>query len=173
MQGSSVLLALLKEIDPTMPYGTDLYNALAKLTPSVGLEAVCIRCSPQTEAIEVYLVQRSLDDTAYPGQWHAPGSVLRSSDPDEESVFDRLVAKEFGGAQLFSKQFVTRIYHPTSSRGCFMCLVYLCVLEESTRLSGKWFSIDRLPKNTIRVHRHRIIPAALGAFVAQYSNICR
>ena len=174
----SDLIQGLREIDPTKPYGTELFDVLARLTVSVAVEAVCLRLDPGTKKVEVYMIQRSLDDTAYPGEWHCPGSVLRPRE-EIEDIFSRLQKKEFGSfAHLGEKRFVANVNHPTEARGHFLSLVYLCNLADDdvgnwdiSHLRGKWFPVDQLPEETIEHHLKRIIPCALGAFVADRSDI--
>lgn len=164
------LIQGLKEIDPTKPYGTELFDALARLTVSVAVEAVCLRLNPETDHVEVYMIQRSQDDTAYPGEWHCPGSVLRPTE-NINDVFNRLAKKEFG-VGLKSWQFVDNVNHPTEARGHFFSLVYLCSLDEQSELKGRWIPVDQLPEKTVESHRKRIIPCALGTFVAETTQIC-
>ncbi len=159
------LVAGLGRVDPAQPYGTKLFDALARLTVSVAMEAVCVRLGKLPHTVEVYLVQRSKHDTAYPDEWHCPGSVLRPSERFDD-VFRRLEEKEFGG-KLLSRRFVAYVDFPEEERGHFLSLVHLCSLEERPGLRGKWFPVDRLPKKTVGCHRWRIIPAAVGAFVAE------
>lgn len=192
-QGTPELLKALGEIDPRQPYGTELFDALARVTVSVAVETVCLRLRKEiangvsfragsghtiatddveyTE-IEVYLVQRSPDDTAYPGQWHCPGSVMRPGESFED-VLERLEQKEFG-APLLSKRFVANI-NPSrlkpEERGHFLSIVYLCVFEEKEDLRGKWFSVRALPKETVESHRRKIIPCALGMFTADNADL--
>ena len=175
----SELIQGLREIDPSKPYGTELFDALARLTISVAVEAVCLRAqrylpeidAPRSPEIQVYMIQRSPDDTAYPGEWHCPGSVIRPKE-DIRDVFNRLAQKEFGG-KILSTQFVANANHPTEARGHFFSLVYLCSLDESSSgLRGKWFAVNNLPEKTVETHRVRIIPAAVGAFVAENTHIC-
>lgn len=161
----------LREVDPLKPYGTELFDAIARLTVSVAVEAVCLRLNPRTKKIEVYMIQRSKQETAYPGEWHCPGTVIR---PKEElsSTFERLSRKEFG-AKFLETRFVSNINHPTEARGHFFSVVYLCVLgEASAVLRGRWFPVDALPRKTVACHRKRIIPAAVGSFVAENTQIC-
>ncbi|MEK7665087.1 MAG: NUDIX domain-containing protein [Patescibacteria group bacterium] len=179
-QGTPELIDGLKKIDPLQPYGTEFFNALAKLTVSVAVEAVCLRLQrylPEIDAttlmeIQVYLVQRSPDDTAYPGEWHCPGSIMRPGESFED-VLRRLSEKEFG-ANLVSTRFVANI-NPSKLepevRGTFLSVVYLCVFEEKEGLRGKWFPVNNLPEKTVKCHRERIIPCALGAFLADNPNI--
>src|SRR3989338_5641250 len=90
-----MIIWLLRWVDPAKPYGAPLFNAFARLTVSVAVEAVCLRKKLGTGEFEVYLTKRSLDETAYPGQWHIPGTVMRPME-DLEDAFARLGAKEFG-----------------------------------------------------------------------------
>jgi len=172
-----LLIELLEEVDPKKPYGTKLFDALAQITISVAIEAVCLRCGPKKNKVEVYLTQRSQDDTAYPGEWHCPGSVMRPGE-NVKDVFVRLCKKEFGTTSLPSTKFVANINHPTEARGHFLSVTYLCELMDSLGsqdfdlLKGKWFSVDDLPEKTVESHCKRIIPAAFGAFVAADSSIC-
>lgn len=170
MPDYSNVVKALETVDPTKPYGTELFNALARLTVSVAMEAVCLRLSPTGE-VEVYLVQRSANDTAYPEEWHCPGSAMR---PGEEvkGVFTRLVNREFGFS-LLSKRFVANVNDPTEARGHFFSVVYLCTAEDGAgcHAKGKWFPVNQLPEKTVRHHRTRIIPAAVGAFVAESASI--
>ncbi len=173
-QGSLELLKMLSEIDPRQPYGTELFDALARLTVSVAVEAVCLRPywqigseieQGQYPEFEVYLVQRAQDDTAYPGEWHCPGSVMRPMESIED-VMARLGKKEFG-ANLLSWKFVTNVNHAHEQRGHFFSLVYLCQLrEEKEGMRGQWFPTYRLPQNTVGHHRQPIIPVALGDFLS-------
>lgn len=170
MKDYSHVVKALKDVDIAQPYGTELFDALARLTVSVAIEAVCLRYNSAIKKVEVYLIQRSQNDTAYPGEWHCPGSVMRPKEIVDD-VFTRLSKKEFG-TDIPSKQFVCNVNHPTEARGHFLSIVYLCFLEEKLDLRGKWFLLDKLPEKTVESHRLRIIPAAVGAFVAENTQIC-
>lgn len=171
MKNYRTVIDALKIVDPTQPYGTELFDALARLTISVAVEAVCLRLNPTTQKIEVYLVQRSPNDTAYPNEWHCPGTVMRPTE-EIEDTFRRLSRKEFG-AGFLKKQFIANANHPTEVRGHFFSLVYICVLEEKGSLRGRWFPVSELPEKTVEHHIRRIIPAAVGAFVAESTSVCR
>ena len=164
-----LLIELLKEVNPKEPYGTELFDALLPLNVSTAIEMVCLRHVKKGK-VDVYLTQRSLDDTAYPGEWHCPGSFIR---PGEEikDVFARIVQKEIK-AGLVSTRFIADVNHPTEARGHVISKVYLCALEEKEGLKGTWFPTNQLPEKTVESHCKRIIPAAFGAFVAENSSIC-
>lgn len=171
MPDYSKVVEVLKIVDATKPYGIELFNALARVTVSVAIEAVCLRYNSGTKKVEVYMTQRSPDDTAYPNEWHSPGSIFR---PGEEidDVFSRLEKREFGG-RLLSKRFVANVNYPTEARGHIFSIVYLCTLEDKPELKGKWFPVSELPEKTVEHHIRRVIPAAVGAFVAENTSICR
>ncbi len=157
-----ILVWLLGFVNPRQPYGTELFNALARVVPFMGLEAVCLRCAPNGN-IEVYLVQRALDDKDYPGQpWHAPGSILRT-DETFDNVFARLEIREFGCCLLTKCQVVV-LNNPEEPRGHAVSLVHLCIMEDGVVGHGSWFPVDALPKPTIPWHRDHVIPAAVAAF---------
>lgn len=168
-QSNEELLRGLANINPRKPLGTPLFDALAKVTVSIGVEAVCIRQNPENGDIEVYMTQRPKEKTAYPGEWHCPGSVMR---PGEEfsDIFDRLSQKEFGG-KIRIIQFVANVNNPDEKRGHFLSIVYLCVIDGEEATTGSWFSVKNLPEETVTHHRLRIIPAAVGAFVATNSSV--
>jgi len=149
----------LKLIDPQKPFGTELFNAIAKVSISIGVEAVCLRVNENTKKIEVLLTQRSSSDSAYPGEWHCPRSVLR---PGEEfsDVFRRLAKKESLDG-LNPERFVENFNHPKEARGHFLSVIYLCTADGT---AGTWFAVDTLPENTVDHHRDHVIPIAVKAF---------
>ena len=156
------LIKLLNEVDPEHPYGTELFNALARVTVSVAIEAVCLRHNPETKQLEVFMMKRPMDDIAYPGQWHCPGSVLRPGE-EIEDAFKRLNQQEFSGI-LLDKKFAATVNVPDEARGHFLSLVYLCELEENENLKGTWFMASDLPDQTVKSHRKLIIPSAICFF---------
>ncbi|OGZ66112.1 MAG: hypothetical protein A3D34_02990 [Candidatus Staskawiczbacteria bacterium RIFCSPHIGHO2_02_FULL_33_16] len=161
MQGNNELLEFLGKINTKKPYGTALFNALARVTISLTIDAVCLRLNIKSNKVEVYLTQRANNDTAYPGQWHCPNSIFRPSE-DYKDVFARLEKREIGGL-LGEKNFIDSFNNPQEVRGHFFSLVYLCSIKKDG-LVGRWFSVNDLPKNTIVHHRNHIIPMVLKKF---------
>jgi len=158
-----LLKKIAKRYDPKKGMGVELFNAIAKLKVTMTPEAVCLRHNSQNDKIEVYLILRSLADTAYPGQWHLPGSAMR---PGEEidDVFLRLETKEIG-LKILSKKFAFHFNEPQEARGHFFSLIYLCALSEGEGL-GKWFFVDNLPQNIIARDRDKVIPVAVKTFLS-------
>lgn len=176
--------------------GTRVFDAYAPHGLTVAIEAVCLRLVKNRHVVddyvpgqkpvvmlideaqvEVYMTLRPSNDTAYPNQYHCPGTVRRGNKiiSKRETIadgFKRLEAREFG-KKLSSSRWVAKVDHLTEERGHFVSEVYLCVLEDGPELKGKWFPVNQLPENTVACHRHRIIPAAFGVFAAENNDICR
>lgn len=144
--------------------GTELFNALARLTVGVAVEAVCLRLNPKTKKVEIYLTRRSLNDSAYPGQWHCPGSIMRSGE-EIDDIFKRLEKKEFDSGKLLKRQFVSNFNNLKEDRGHFLSLIYLCRLKQNKKISGKWFPVNQLPQKTVVHHAKIVIPLAVKAFL--------
>lgn len=148
-------------IDPRQPYGTELYNAIARVSVSVCIEAVCLRRNPASNTIEVSLIQRAPDDTVYSGQMHCPGTIMRPGESIED-MFERLARAEIG-SEPSEWRFVGFDNNPTEARGHFLHLIYLVLLDDKGK--GTWYPVNDLPPNTIEHHRTTVIPAAVKAFV--------
>ncbi|OGZ65377.1 MAG: hypothetical protein A3C50_03485 [Candidatus Staskawiczbacteria bacterium RIFCSPHIGHO2_02_FULL_43_16] len=155
------VLLLNRVLHPEKGLGRELFNAIARLAVTLTPEAACLRRNHQTNDVEIYLIQRALDDTAYPGQWHLPGSAMR---PQEEidDVFKRLENNEIG-LKILSKKFAFHFNNPKEERGHFFSLVYLCILDEGVG-RGEWFALGQLPENIIEHHKKIVIPEAARLF---------
>ncbi|KKU82138.1 MAG: hypothetical protein UY09_C0022G0012 [Parcubacteria group bacterium GW2011_GWA2_47_8] len=82
---------------------------------------------------------------------------------DPEDLFRRLEQGEFE-CPIVSKRFIGNLNCPGGLRGHFFTPVYLVVIRESEKSSGKWFSVDNLPHDTVDHHAERLIPFAVEAF---------
>ena len=162
------LAVLLEHLTPGDPFGTKLFNAVARITPSIAFEAVALRHNRATEAIEILLRRRADDDTAYPGEWHAAGSVYRQGE-DDRQVADRLEA-EFG-TKISDFKFAGKFYQ-SEARGTFHSMVFLITLLGEPRIDDRhqWFPVSQLPENTVEHHRTKVIPMAMHASSGQRCN---
>ncbi len=160
----TTLISLLSRIDRTKPLGTELYNAIAFLSLNVAIEALTLRQGDK--GLEIFLTKRSDTDTAYPGMWHSPGTIVR---PTEEFVdsFKRLENREFKN-NLKSWTFIENNNCPNEARGHFLQLLYLCEIEEDR--SDNWFSVDNLPQPMVPNHQEVIIPIAVEVFKELHSK---
>lgn len=62
----SAIATALSFVDPTKPYGPELFNALVPLMPNVAFEGVLFR--QDEKGIEILLGQRPANDPDYPNQ---------------------------------------------------------------------------------------------------------
>ncbi|MEK7567336.1 MAG: NUDIX domain-containing protein [Patescibacteria group bacterium] len=156
------VIKALSKIDPQKPKGTLLFNAVARVSVSVSIDAVCIRRNKWKKNIEVFLTKRSLNDSAYPGIWHVPGSILRVGE-EFSDVITRLSKDEFGG-NLKILDFLGHLNNKREARGHILVITYLC---KTSGKKGTWYSVNALPKNTLKLHKDRTIPQAVKLFKKQ------
>lgn len=154
-------IMVLGLLEPRKPMGTELFDAIARVTVTVAYEAVAI--IEKESGMYVYLVLRNEDDTAYPNQFHVPGSVLRPGE-SEADVMARLSEKEYD-AKITDYHFISNYNGIGEDRGHFFTPIGLVTLEsEPKNPSGMWFPIDDLPETTVKHHRDVVIPIAVAAF---------
>jgi len=75
------VIRLLGEIEAKDGLGTDLYEAISRLTPSISVEAI-VKSSDLSKTLLIWR-----DDKMYGPGWHLPGGVLRF----KETLKDRLL----------------------------------------------------------------------------------
>jgi|GEM_PF-3573412 len=202
-QGTPELIEALGQIDPSQPYGTELFNALVRLQGGTAIEFVWLRLTTHwtdgvcyetggnviivpaeqyfTLPVEVYMTLRGKGE-ANSGEWHCPGSFIKGGDEKTrggetfEDVLERLVKNEaeFGpDARLVSATHVDDINPPrfeSGRRGHIISKVYLCEVKTKGELPGRWFPVFpklEVPENTVTSHWMRIIPCAIGKFMAK------
>lgn len=156
----SFVAACLNLVPSDQPYKTALFDALNLKQPTFAMEGVLLRENPESKELEVYLTRRSLADTAYPGEFHAPGSGLRNKE-DWEKVAARLARNEY---KVPVKK--VTILHESArfydeARGTYCSVPCLIELDGEPEV-GKWFSISKLPEKTVWHHREWIIPAVVS-----------
>ncbi len=147
----------------------EIFNAVAELVTTPTIEVAPVRMNAEGNA-EVLLLQRPDDDAYWPGEWHMPGTVLRST--DEEGSFTSGFKRIFGG-ELAGK--VVPLGEPKVlgtnfwdvERGRELATKHFVEVEvdADAELPGKFFALDNIPENTIEHHRV-MIPEMLAAFEA-------
>lgn len=151
----------LKKIDPKLPYGTELFNEISRLSVGVAIEAVILRITPQGK--EVFLTKRKPGE-AYEGLWHCPGTFLRPGEVIEDA-FLRLEEKEKVG-KFLNKKFIDFANNPFEERGHIIQLIFLCELEplDDRYKEDVWFPVNNLPiDKMVENHFNVLIPRALGS----------
>lgn len=150
----------LKAINPQLPYGTELFNEIARVTVGTAIEAVILR--KKFDCTEVFLTKRP-DGEAYGGLWHCPGTFLRPGE-DEADAFKRLEDKERVG-KFTNKRFIGYKNNPFEERGHIIQLIFLCDIEPMVGNVGTWYPVDNLPTNIVENHREILIPKAVAAIL--------
>lgn len=155
----SFVAAALNIVPSDKPYRTALFDALNLKQPTFAMEGVLLRENPESGVLEVYLTQRSMQDTAYPGEFHCPGSGLRNGE-DWQAVAERLARSEYKvPVKKVTPLFESGFFYP-EERGWY-CSVP-CLIELATEPAvGKWYPVDQLPDKTVGHHRHDIIPVVV------------
>lgn len=153
------LIPLLLRLDRTYPKGRALFEALARVTVTVAIEAVILRFN-ERGVVAVLLTKRGPDEV-YPNQWHCPGSVMRVGET-VRMVLRRIAKKELGTDFTELPRFVGNFNHLQELRGHFFTPVYLCRVGSDKH--GTWFPVDALPVKTIAHHCAHVIPIALQVF---------
>lgn len=156
--------ALLNSL-PDTPLGTELFDAVAKKTVSCCIELVVVSGE---YPIEVLLKRRADNDTAYPGQWHCPGTFLR---PGESywSALERLAKTELLGANLVEPTLAFLQDPIVEERGSVVQVVMLSRIENVPEIGDlKWVDLDaacsgQVP-GIIENHRRMILPCARVCF---------
>lgn len=149
----------LREVPPG-PLGTELFDAVASHSISFAFEAAALRRGADGK-LYIYLCQRAQDDTAYPGQWHIPGSIRRPREKWDD-VMIRLSWKEFEEARISNRHFVGNV---TSDevRGHIISSLYLVDVGPNAD-EAKWFPVDAMPGPLVDIHEKKLIPLAIAAF---------
>ena len=78
------VIHLLDQINVKEGLGTDLYEAVSRLTPSISVEAVV----KNSDASKTLLIWRN--DKMYGPGWHLPGGVLRFKETLKDRLFKTL-----------------------------------------------------------------------------------
>ena len=150
----------LNRVDPMKPKGTKLHSALVRLVCAVAVEVVALRRDTTTGGIMVLLRQRGLNEAAYQGMWHCPGSFVRPGESIDD-VFNRLMASESLGS-IRSQRHLDNCFWP-EERGTICSDIRLVDADPAV---GHWFPVNNLPQAMVEQHRDVFIPMALKAFLA-------
>lgn len=144
---------------PPGPLGNKLFGAVAKRSISLSFEAAALR-RRKDGRLYVYLRKRPDNDSAYPGQYHMPGSVKQPGEKWKD-VLERLSEREFG-AKIVNRRKVGDA-PSDEARGAFVSTLFLVDLKGTTA-KGKWHPIDELPAPMVHIHESVLIPLAIVAF---------
>ncbi len=159
IQQAEIVRALKMLPNGNGPLPHDIFVQIARAWYLIAFEAVLLRKGQG--GIEVYLTQRDLRDAFYPGEWHAPGSILLPREEDAD-VARRLGKREFK-SPITDSSLVGCKFHQ-EARGWMLSMIFLTTVPDLSHAGGTWYPVDRLPKNTVSSHVDFIIPMAVAAF---------
>ncbi len=147
----------------------DIFNAVAELVTTPTVEVAPVRMNADGKA-EVLLLQRDVNDPYWPGQWHMPGTVLRSTDKpgDFSSAFQRVFGGELAGRVTpLSEPVLIGVNFWDVERGRELANKHFVEVEATAdaELPGQFYTLDNLPDNLI-AHHGAMIPEMLAAFEA-------
>jgi ADP-ribose pyrophosphatase YjhB (NUDIX family) len=156
-----IAVEALAKIDSEKPFGTELFNAISRLSIGVSIEMVAIRRNLLEGKLEVLLTWRDEETPAYKNTWHCPGTFMRPRESQNDTI-KRLEQKEFG-CQVEVIKKVGWDDNPNEERGHCIHLIFLVKpLGES---KGTWFPVDKLPSETVKHHRDVVISMAAKALI--------
>lgn len=154
-----LVASLMNKIDPTKPLGSELFDAVTYLAG----------CSPAFEGglarmkdgrVQIYLRQRSMTESAYPGEWHLPGTFFRKGEQPMD-VARRLCKSELEGVGVKSIRHLEDFF-VEEARGSVESKLYAIEVEgDPIGKSGQWFNLEDVPSPMVHHHAERLIPRLL------------
>lgn len=149
---------------PSGELGAELFNAVAKKTVGCCIELVVINGK---RPIEVLLKRRADNDTAYPGQWHCPGTFLRPGEGYGEAL-KRFVEDELAGAKLIEPAVLFPLDPIQEERGSIVQVVIMARIENLTTADDlMWVGLEDACngqiENMVENHWRSILPYCKAA----------
>lgn len=144
----SQLENLLKKLEPGF-LPLPVFLQVCRLTVTPVVEVVPLRINKKGK-VEVLLLQREADDRYWPGQWHTPGTVMRSTDKSGsyEDAFRRIFKYEMLGTKVGKPVFVNYEFAKYKRGKTIQAIYWVEVLEDHPKI-GIFSDIDHLPVNIV------------------------
>lgn len=164
--------------DPLRPWGEKGTNLIMEHIPSLAIEACRFKIIDNQLCIFLsYRPFQSDDLSAYAGQWHCPGTIVRNSDKITDPLTNkqglekslmRLSEKEGMNVQEYLE--VGRCDNYCEQRGWVesrIMLILQTVSDPKIDDQNKWWPVSEAlqNRNIVDVHREKIIPLAARAFL--------
>lgn len=137
--------------NPEQGIGADLFDAIIKVVPQIGIEAIVVDDIKNPK--KILLLERN--DQYYQG-WHFPGGFIRFGQLIEERVRE-VIQKEL---RVQVKNMVNTHYTSEllDKRGHTIAIIFLVELDKKPEVR-MWF--DAIPKNLLSHHK-KILQEVLG-----------
>lgn len=132
---------------------TEIFNQVARLVVLPFVELIIF--SPLSD-LSVLLTKREEGDKFWPGMWHVPGTVLRTTDltkPGDnfDKAVYRILNEELGGQMVANLRFHSHFFHRIT-RGVGLSLVHYARAVNHPTV-GQYFHVDQLPDNIVPEQR--------------------
>lgn len=135
-----------------LPY--QLFMAVASKVVTPTLELLVIQ--DKGTNVEILLTRRPDDDKYWPGQWHVPGTVIRSTDIEGsfDSCINRILTDELAGSVTIAKPIFVSLEFWEVERGREIDQLFYVNVVNSKQLpeNARFFPINKLPENLMRHH---------------------
>lgn len=135
------------------PFSQALFDYLCTIAPMAGVELVVRQ---RDDAKAVLLTKRAPDDRWWPDTWHIPGGYIWYRETIQHAL-QRIAVRELG-TRLVDVRFLGVIEYVTKAdgpRNHSVVAVYQGY-PATTPSDGKFFRIDKIPKNFIPA-QHQLI----------------
>lgn len=110
---------------------------------------------------KVLMIPRDLDDEFWPGIYHTPGGILRSTDVNIETALNRILNVELNEMNLDNPPEFFKFYFKPTKRGRELTLAYRANLT-GTEYPGKLFALNEIKEEIILDSEVEMIREAFG-----------
>jgi hypothetical protein len=135
-----------------LPYSLFIAVASRVVTPTLELAIL----QKNNDGIQILLTKRPDDDLHWPGQWHVPGTVIRSTDQEDSfnSCFERILNEELSDLVVTTQPQRVSIEFWELERGREIDQLFYAELDNHQNLPEniRFFSVEDLPANLMRHH---------------------
>ena len=127
----------------------EFFNEISRLTVTPVIEIVPF-FRDSDGRVKVLLLQRTKEDSMWPGMYHVPGSVVISTEDNLRDAIERTIRNKVTSAKKLSVNFVD-VQLVKVKRGTELAIIYVISLSQLPHKS-LLFSPSDLPENMIEGH---------------------
>lgn len=132
----------------------DIFSEIARLVRLPTVDVILIRTLDNQK--QVGLILRDQRDRWWPGMWHLPGTVFRSTDTLDQAI-ERVLTEELKTESSDTPLFHSFFPHH-SDRGAELTLIYTIQNAQfATDSQLTWFPLDDLPPTLVPSEKEVIL----------------
>lgn len=139
------LLAFLLRFTKPGYLDESLFNQMQRINHCVSVECIVKRGN------KILLQQRDSNDKFWPNEWHIPGTMVRGDELLSDALNRLFCTIIVCDEKVEIAGVLNRVYSYKTKRGNITHLLY--IIEWPHKVIGSFFSIKRLPENTMEHHR--------------------